>query len=128
VTIEGTWRIEEKGSRTFRFAPRLADGIRILGSPTACDFSYGLTRIRVGASGMGIRVRYRTGLTPDLETAPWRDVDDDATQLKIPGVRFVQMQYELWSNYAEAAPVLHHAHIGRVRFTADAAALAATSD
>ncbi len=127
LPLEGTWSAEAPESRTLRFAPRRADGVLVLYAPTSCDFAQGMTRIRVGGAGMGVRVRYRAAASANLEAKAWQDVDDGATQLTLPGMRFVQLQYELWSTYADVGPILHHAHIGRLRFTPDAAPLATVS-
>lgn len=122
--LTGTWTVEEPGVRTLHFTPRRAAGVRVLGTPASCDFGFGLNRVRVAAAGMGVKVRYRTGDTPDLSAVPWQPVADDTTQLKIPGAHFIQMQYELWSNYAGAGPLLHHAQIGRVRYAPGVVAVA----
>lgn len=117
VPLDGTWSAPSAGTRTLRFAPRRASAVRVLGTPKSCDFGYGINRVRVGAAGMGINVRYRAGGRPDLSALPWLAVDADATELQVPGARFIQMQYELWSDYADVGPLLHHVQIGRVRYS-----------
>lgn len=126
VPVIGTWNAPALGTRTLRFAPQRAAAVRVLGTPASCDFGYGINRVRVGAAGMGIQVRYRAGERPDLSEVPWQDVDPNATELKVPGARFIQMQFELWSDYADIGPLLHHVQIGRVRYSPGPAALATT--
>jgi hypothetical protein len=64
----------------------------------------------------GIIARYRSGAGPHLDDAPWHVLDDGDKLLSPPTDRYVQVQYELWSNYADLTPVLRWAQVGRLRF------------
>jgi hypothetical protein len=69
--------------------------------------------------GTGIRLRYRTGPTPDLAARPWGAVPDEKEPQIVRAQRFVQVECELVRDDAGADPVLHFVRIGPVQFQLD---------
>jgi hypothetical protein len=114
--VAGTWEVLDAGARRLRFAPRVASALRVVSTVGSCGAIGGIRRLRVRASGTGIIVRYRSGVGPHLDDAPWHVLDDRDEPLWPPTDRYVQVQYELWSRYADVTPVLRWAQVGRLRF------------
>jgi hypothetical protein len=117
--IDGKWRTEGDVSY-FTFTPAAVEQLELVITPKPPAQSAGLRRVRVRAAGMGITVRYRSGTTPDLHGSAWQEIADSGGDPEwAPGEEYVQVQYELWSDYQGATPVLHYAQIGRERFSAE---------
>jgi len=120
--LAGTWEADGDGVWAYRFAPHALSALRLVATPSKAGETVTLRRMLVRSAGMGIRVRYRSGATPDLDAAAWVPVNDrNEGQVLVPVQRYVQLQYELWSRYDGRAPVLRAAQIGRLRFQLDAA-------
>jgi len=117
-SVDGQWESRPNGDRVFHFSPQAAGALRLTATSTSCGFESGLRRIRIPAAGMGVAVRYRTGAAPPLDDIPWVSVNDGDEQLWVPARGYVQVQYELWSDYLDFGPVLRTAQVGRVRFEA----------
>src|SRR5262249_4247775 len=118
--LTGTWEAAN-GTSTYRFsAPQALSALRIVATPAVPSRPVGVQRVRVPAVGMGVAVRYRTGPTPDLDAVPWVAVEDAEGPLVVPAQRYVQIQCEMWSNYAGRSPLLRALRIGRLRFQLDA--------
>jgi len=114
--LDGEWESTANGTATYRFAPQTLTALRILATPVEAARAVGLERVRVGAVGMGVAVRYRTGPTPDLSTAPWVAVEDEEEPRVVPAKRYVQVQCDVWSFYEGRSPVLRELRIGRLQF------------
>jgi hypothetical protein len=114
--VAGNWEVVDAGVHRVRFPPRVASAVRVISSVASCGVTSGIRRLRIGAHGMGIIVRYRTGPGPHLDDAPWHVLDDRDELLWPPTDRYLQVQYELWSTYANLTPVLRWAQVGRRRF------------
>jgi hypothetical protein len=117
--LDGSWEPAANGNATYRFAPQPLASLRIIATPVDAARAVALERVRVGAVGMGVGVRYRTGPTPDLSAVPWVAVEDEEEPRVIPAQRYVQIQCDVWSSYQGRSPVLRQLQVGRLLFQLD---------
>jgi hypothetical protein len=117
--LDGEWEPAADGNATYRFAPQALSSLRIIATPVDAQRAVALQRVRVTAVGMGVGVRYRTGLAPDLSAAPWVAVEDEEEVRVIPAQRYVQIECDVWSSYQGRSPVLRELQVGRLLFQLD---------
>ncbi len=113
--LAGVWKVAED-KLEYRFPMQVLSAVQVSFAPGP---AMSLERIHVPAAGMGTSLRYRTGPNAELSNAPWITVEDRAEPLWVEANRYIQVECELWSAYANVGPVLRYVQVERHRFEAN---------
>jgi hypothetical protein len=65
---------------------------------------------------MGVSVWLRSGQTPDLDRAPWVEVEDDGWPRMVDAQRYAQIRCDVWGPDDGRSPVLRWVSLGRYGF------------
>lgn len=116
AAVPGVWHSLPPKQHVYQFDPLVVRVLRIGFRRATPRRPFVVTRIRLPMAGMGIVTRYRSGPSTDLASLLWSVVGEPSQGERQPAQRYVQVQCELWSEYAGVSPVLRYVQIGRQRF------------